>query len=473
MQQEMTHGNPTKLIVKFSIPLLLTNIFQQLYNLTDIIIVGHLLGVGALAAVGSSAPIFFVLLLITLGFTGGLTVITAQSFGARNYRDVRRSVTHSLIAGLILSIVLTIIMVLYLRPVLVWMNVPSEIMGEAYKFMIILSYGLSMIVAYNLLSGFIRALGDSKTPLYFLIFSSILNIILNVIFIYYFKMGVAGSALGTFIAITISVFCCIVYIGKKFPIMRLQKADWKLEWSFMKKHLHIAVPMALQFSVLALSLIIVQRVCNTFGTDTIAAFTAALRFEQLATQPMVALGIAMATYAAQNYGAGMIGRIRRGVYLTSIVSLCISVFIALLVRFAGGEMISVITDNANENIINTGKTYLNISTLFYFFLGQIFIFRNTLQGMGQSFIPLMAGFAELFMRSFAAIYLADRIGYVGICYASPIAWIGASSVVAIGYMITIRRINSHYFKNRLKQLRQKLHLNKHKEILLPEYSPAE
>lgn len=473
MQQEMTRGNPTKLIISFSIPLLLTNIFQQLYNLADIIIVGHLLGVDALAAVGSSAPIFLVLLLITLGFTGGLTVITAQSFGARNDRDVRRSVTHSLVAGTVLSLILTFFMILFLRPILVWMNVPNEIMNEAYKFMIILSYSLVMIVAYNLLSGFIRALGDSKTPFYFLVFSSILNIILNIIFIYFFNMGVAGSALGTVIAISISVFCCVIYIGKKFPILRLQKEDWKLEWAFMKKHLNIAVPMALQFSVLSLGLIIIQRVCNSFGPDTIAAFTAALRFEQLATQPMVALGIAMATYTAQNYGAGMIGRIRRGVFLTSIISLSISVFIALLVRFVGEEMIHIITNDANENIINTGKSYLNISTLFYFFLGQIFIFRNTLQGMGQSMIPLIAGFTELIMRSFAAIYLADRLGYIGICYASPIAWVGASLVVAVGYMVTIRKINAQFIKNRLKQIKHRLGLPQEEEIPLPQLTPAE
>lgn len=473
MQQEMTRGNPTKLIISFSIPLLLTNIFQQLYNLADIIIVGHLLGVDALAAVGSSAPIFLVLLLITLGFTGGLTVITAQSFGARNDRDVRRSVTHSLVAGTVLSLILTFFMILFLRPILVWMNVPNEIMNEAYKFMIILSYSLVMIVAYNLLSGFIRALGDSKTPFYFLVFSSILNIILNIIFIYFFNMGVAGSALGTVIAISISVFCCVIYIGKKFPILRLQKEDWKLEWAFMKKHLNIAVPMALQFSVLSLGLIIIQRVCNSFGPDTIAAFTAALRFEQLATQPMVALGIAMATYTAQNYGAGMIGRIRRGVFLTSIISLSISIFIALLVRFVGEEMIHIITNDANENIINTGKSYLNISTLFYFFLGQIFIFRNTLQGMGQSMIPLIAGFTELIMRSFAAIYLADRLGYIGICYASPIAWVGASLVVAIGYMVTIRKINAQFIKNRLKQIKHRLGLPQEEEIPLPQLTPAE
>lgn len=469
----MTRGNPTQLIIRFSIPLLLTNIFQQLYNLADIIIVGRLLGVDALAAVGSSAPIFLVLLLITLGFTGGLTVITAQSFGARNDRNVRRSVTHSLVAGTILSLLLTFFMVLFLRPTLVWMNVPNEIMNEAYKFMIILSYSLVMIVAYNLLSGFIRALGDSKTPFYFLVFSSILNIILNIIFIYFFKMGVAGSALGTVIAISVSVFCCVIYIGKKFPILRLQKEDWKLEWAFMKKHLNIAVPMALQFSVLSLGLIIIQRVCNSFGPDTIAAFTAALRFEQLATQPMVALGIAMATYTAQNYGAGMIGRIRRGVFLTSIISLSISVFIALLVRFVGEEMIHIITNDANENIINTGKSYLNISTLFYFFLGQIFIFRNTLQGMGQSIIPLIAGFTELIMRSFAAIYLADRLGYIGICYASPIAWVGASLVVAVGYMVTIRKINTQFFKNRLKQIKHRIGLPQGEEIPLPQLTPAE
>lgn len=296
MIQDLTRGNPASLIVKFAVPLLIGNLFQQLYQVSDIIIVGRLISVDALAALGASAPIFFVILLVTLGFTGGLTVITAQRFGARDESGVRRSVTHSLRACIILSFVFTLLLLVFLHPILRWMNVPENIMDDAYKFMFVLGLALPVIVAYNLLSGFIRALGDSKTPLYFLIATTVVNVLLNLFLISVCKLGVVGSALGTLISITVSGICCAVYIGRRFPILRLSREDWKYNRAFMKEHLNIAVPMAIQFSVLSVGLLIMQKVCNSFGSDTIAAFTAALRIEQLATQPLVALGIAMATF---------------------------------------------------------------------------------------------------------------------------------------------------------------------------------
>lgn len=471
MIKDMTSGNPVKLILTFALPLLIGNIFQQLYQISDIIIVGRLIGINALAAVGASAPIYYVVILITLGFTGGLTVVTAQRFGAKDALGVRRSVTHSLVAGLGLSFVMSLCLAIFMRPLLRLMNVPAEIMEDAYIFMIILTAALIMIVAYNLLSGFMRALGDSKTPLYFLIFSSVLNILLNLWLIYFFKLGVAGSALGTVIAMTISAACCFFYMRKKFPALRVHKSDWKIDRQLMMEHLNIAVPMAVQFSILSLGLMFIQSVCNSFGADVIAAFTSALRIEQLATQPLVALGIAMATYVAQNTGAGMIGRIRSGVTYCSWISLSFSVFIALLVRFVGEEMVGIFIEGDNPNIINIAKEYLNISTLCYFFLGQIFIFRNSLQGMGDSLIPLIAGIMELVMRSFAAMFLASHMGYVGIFYASPIAWISAASVVFIGYVVTIRKLGKRKCKLAVKWHHQRMIQTPHEAN--PEGTPAE
>ena len=463
MIQDLTRGNPFSLIIKFAFPLLIGNLFQQLYQISDIIIVGRLISVEALAALGASAPIFFVMLLVTLGFTGGLTVITAQRFGAKDEEGVRSSVTHSLRACLVLSLTFTAILLIFLHPILRWMNVPENIMTDAYNFMFVLGLALPVIVAYNLLSGFIRALGDSKTPLYFLIATTIVNILLNLFLISVCKLGVIGSALGTLISITASGICCMLYIGKRFPILRLHREDWKYSRSFMREHLNIAVPMAIQFSVLSLGLLIMQKVCNSFGSDTIAAFTAALRIEQLATQPLVALGIAMATFAAQNFGAGMIKRIRTGVFYSTVMSVSFSIFVALLVRFVGENMITIFSEDVTEQIVYTGRQYLNISTLFYIFLGQIFIFRNTLQGMGQSMIPLIAGFTELFMRSFAAIWLAKHIGYLGVCWASPIAWFGAGTVVTVGYIVTIRKMNRRFLQNNLKMAAHKMRMIKAKE----------
>ena len=450
MIQDMTVGNPTKLIVKFALPLLIGNLFQQLYNLSDIIIVGHLLGINALAAVGATAPVFFVFLLVAFGFTGGLTVVTAQRFGAKDYKGLRSSVTHSFMASIALSLFIALMLMVFLRPLLKLMNVPQEIMEEAYTFMFILSGGMIMIVFFNLLSGFIRAVGDSRTPLYFLMLSSILNIALNLVLIYYFKMGVAGSATGTVIAVSISVLCCLCFIKKKFPILHLTKADWKFNPKFMKEHLDVAVPMALQFAVLSLGMLILQSVCNSFGPEIIAALTAAIRVEQVATQPLLALGLAMATYSAQNWGAGKLHRIREGVRYSAIMALTFSIALALSVRFIGEEMIGLFIEAGNDNVVRIACEYLDISTLFYFFLGMIFVFRNTLQGIGKAGIPLAAGFTELLMRSFAAIWLAQVIGYKGLFYAGPIAWLGAGLVVTIGYWLTIKRFSSKGFQYQIR-----------------------
>ncbi len=444
MIQNMTSGSPVKLIIQFTIPLLIGNIFQQLYSISDTIIVGRLLGINSLAAVGATGPLFFLLIAVTIGFTSGLTVITAQRFGANDFVNMRRSVAASTVISTIFTLFFSLILHFFLPEILRMMNVPEEIFKEALTFISIIAYGLIMIVFYNLLSGIIRALGDSRTPLYFLIFATIINIILNWFLIYACGFGVEGSALGTLISLSISVVCCLIYISKKFPILHLHKQDWKLDWKTCKEHIGIAAPMSVQFSIIALSSMVIQSVCNTFGPLTIAAFTSAMRIEQLAAQPMVSFGIAMATFTAQNYGAGLIGRIRRGVYNCSVISLILSIVMAAIIFLAGENLVEIFTKERNEIVIGEAKTYLNISVIFYFFLGQIFIYRNALQGLGQPFIPLVSSIAELGMRSFAAIVLAHHFGFIGVCFASPIAWIGGAAVVTIGYFMVIRKIGRKY-----------------------------
>ncbi|MBR6408636.1 MAG: MATE family efflux transporter [Alphaproteobacteria bacterium] len=458
MIKNLTQGSPLKLIFMFCLPILIGNLFQQLYNISDILIVGRLIGVHALAAVGATAPIFFVFLLISFGFAGGLTVVTAQRFGANDLKGMRASMTHAFMASGVLSVLMSVILIFFLKPILRLMNVPSEIEHDAYVFMSILSFGLVIMVFYNLFFGFVRALGDSKTPLYFLIFSTILNIALNFVLIYFFKFGVAGSALGTVLSISIAFLLFVFYVYRKFPIIHLQKSDWRFNKKMLKEQLSISIPMSVQFSVLSISMMVIQSACNSFGSDVIAAFTAALRIEQLATQPLLALGITMATFSAQNWGAGKLSRIRQGVRLTAITSLIISVLMSLMVRYVGKNMISIFLNENNDFITNVGKTYLSISTLFYFFLSMIFIFRNTLQGMGKAILPLMASLTELFVRSFAAVYLAKKMGYTGIFYASPIAWVGAMLVVTIGYFITIKKIKAKKSKNFFNQNKAKIQL---------------
>ncbi len=459
MIKDLTKGQPLKLITLFAIPILIGNLFQQLFHISDILIVGRLLGVEALAAVGASAPLTFAFLVISLGFTSGLTIITAQRFGAQDKQGIKSSVFHSSVAALLLSALISLVLIIYLRPLLKLMNVPDEIMEQAYIFAFILGASMILAVLYNLLSGFIRALGDSKTPLYFLIFCSLINILLNFIFIYYCKLGVAGSALGSCCSFFLTVAACIWIIVKRFPLLKITWADCRYNHQFMIEHLRVAVPMAVQFSILAFSMMIVQSVCNSFGTEVIAGFTAALRIEQISAQPLLAIGVAFATYAAQNYGAALVKRIRQGVAQSLIACFILSLIITLSVRFYGSQMVGAFIENNDnkEQIVSIGQQYLLISSYFYFFLACIFITRNALQGMGRALIPLASGVFELVIRAFAAIFLAGAIGYTGIFWAGPIAWVGGASVTAIGYWWIITHLQPQDMRKiftRKRQLRR-------------------
>lgn len=443
MINDLTKGAPLKLMLLFSIPLLIGNIFQQFYNIADIIIVGRTLGMTALASVGAVAPLFFLIMFIIVGMTNGFAVITGQRFGAKDYEGVRRSVTMSTILSTVFTITFTIICAAAMHHILFLMNVPQEIYKDAYYYIQIVVIGLIVANFYNLLASIIRALGDSMTPLYCLIIASVLNIFLALLFILEFHMGVPGSAFALVLSQAFSALLCVWYVKKHFPILHLKKKDWIIDWKkeykFALEHLKVGIPTALQFGILGLSLLIIQSVCNTFGPDVIAAFTAALRIEQMATLPMISFGVALAAYVAQNFGAGNFSRIRFGVKKASLINVILSIVMAFIMHFWGGHLVRIFVGYQNEDIVKIAHDYLFRSSLFYFFLAQIFIYRNALQGLGRAVIPMLAAVGELLMRSFAAIYLAAKIGYFGVFYAGPIAWVAASIVLAAGYYSTIKQ----------------------------------
>lgn len=443
MINDLTKGAPLKLMLLFSIPLLIGNIFQQFYNIADIIIVGRTLGMTALASVGAVSPLFFLIMFIIVGMTNGFAVITGQRFGAKDYEGVRRSVTMSTILSTVFTITFTIICAAAMHHILFLMNVPQEIYKDAYYYIQIVVIGLIVANFYNLLASIIRALGDSMTPLYCLIIASILNIFLALLFILEFHMGVPGSAFALVLSQAFSALLCVWYVKKHFPILHLKKKDWIIDWkkefNFALAHLKVGIPTALQFGILGLSLLIIQSVCNTFGPDVIAAFTAALRIEQMATLPMISFGVALAAYVAQNFGAGNFSRIRFGVKKASLINVILSIVMAFIMHFWGGHLVRIFVGYQNEDIVKIAHDYLFRSSLFYFFLAQIFIYRNALQGLGRAVIPMLAAVGELLMRSFAAIYLAAKIGYFGVFYAGPIAWVAASIVLAAGYYSTIKQ----------------------------------
>ncbi len=454
MITDMTQGNPLKHILLFSVPLLIGNIFQQLYNIADLVIVGRTLGVEPFAAVGAVSPLFFLIVFVLVGLTNGFAVVTGQRYGAKDFQGVKNSVVVSTILCVVITLIYTIICSMFMDPILHWMNVPENIYQNAYWYVEIIVLGLLSTTIYNMLASIIRALGDSKTPLYFLIAASIANIILALIFIQVFHMGVPGSAVAVILSQVIAIILCLIFVKYKFPILHLKKTDWMIKfdkdfYDSAYEHLRVGIPMAIQFSIIGIGIIIIQSVCNTFGSNVIAAVTAALRIEQIATMPMMSFGVALAAYVAQNFGARKFKRIRLGIIKTSTINVVLSIVMAFVMRFWGTNIIGAFIGTATKDIIDIAHQYLLISTIFYFFLGQIFIYRNALQGMGETLFPLIACIAELAVRSFAAIYLAVKFGYIGIFYSGPIAWISASSVLFFGYLGSIKHI---VFK-----VREKLH----------------
>lgn len=439
MTKDMTTGNPVKLILYFSIPLLIGNVFQQFYSMVDTIIVGRFVGVHALAALGSTGAMNFLIIGFTMGLTSGFSVIVAQFFGANNKEGLRKSVGTSIILSTVFTIIITIISMLAARPLLNLMNTPTDIINDANSYISIIFAGTCATVFYNMTASILRALGDSRTPLYFLIVSSILNIILDLVFIINFSMGVSGAAYATVISQGVSGVLCLLYAIKRYDILRLKKEDFKIDKPLIAKHLKVGLPMAFQFSITAIGVMVLQSAINGFGSVVVAAHTAASKVEQLVMQPAITFGVTMATYSAQNLGAGRIDRIKEGVKKCSIISLIISIISGIIVVIFGGSFTRLFISDASPEVIAYSQQYLNTVAIFFTILGLLFIYRNALQGIGDAFVPMMAGVAELVVRVVVAFTLPALIGYSGICLASPIAWIAATIPLALAYF---KRINN-------------------------------
>ena len=443
MRNDLTAGKPGKLILQFTLPLLVGNLFQQFYSMADTIIVGRTIDVYALAAVGATGAISFLILGFVQGVTSGFSVITAQCVGASDERGIRRSVATSILLSVGVTVLFTFLSIYTARPLLELMQTPADIIDDAYRYIIVIYYGIVTSVFFNLFSSILRALGDSKTPLIFLIIACIINIVLDFACILLFHMGVAGAAWATIIAQAVSALLCLLYSLKRFPVLRLHKEDWAFSWRFAWQRLRVGLPMAFQFSVTAIGVMIMQAALNSFGSETVAAFTAASKIENIVSQPYNSLGVTASVFAAQNYGAGKIARIREGVRKSTLYSLIWAAAGGLLVVFGGRMLIRLFVGEASAAVFDQAQYYLNVMALFLFALGQLFIYRNVLQGVGRGAVPLAAGFAELVMRAFAAFVLTSALGYLGVCLANPIAWLGAVVPLAVAYFLYMHKMKKN------------------------------
>lgn len=437
---DMTKGNPVKLILLFSIPLLIGNIFQQFYSMVDTIIVGRFIGVDSLAAVGSTGSMVFLVNGFVIGLTSGFAVLVSQRFGAKDEKGLRKAVASAIVLTAIAVVIVTLVSLIGAKPLLNLMNTPSNIIDEAYSYIRVIYAGIIATVAYNMIASILRSLGDSKTPLYFLIISSVLNVILDLVFIVNFKMGVSGAAYATVISQGVSAVLCLVYTYKKFTILRLKKEDFKVKKRYYHKHLKIGIPMALQFSITAIGIMTVQSALNIFGSTVIAAFTAASKALQLVMQPAVTFGVTMATYCGQNLGAKKYERIKEGVKQCTKISIITSIIAGLVLIFLGKYFVMLFISNPDVEILNYAQQVLTISAIFFIPLGLIFIYRNALQGIGDSFVPMMAGVYELTARAIVAFTLPKYLDFTGICLADPVAWMAAAVPLAFTYFKRIREL---------------------------------
>lgn len=437
--RNLTVGHPAKQIFLFSLPLLIGNLFQQFYNMADAFIVGRVLGSHALAAVGCTSGLIFLIVGFATGLTSGMSIITAQRFGANDDEGVKRSFAASLSIGMVVTIFLTIFGLLITRPLLVALHTPTEILEDAYRYIIVIIGFIGTCMLFNLTSNAMRAVGDGNSPLFFLIFACILNIVLDYILILPMGMGVRGAAVATVTAQLISGLLCIFYIHRKIPILRLEKEHFKLRKTDWWQHLRLGLPMGFQSSIIAIGTIVVQFALNNLGSQAVAAYTAAQKIDAFGILPLMSFGIAMATFVGQNHGANKPARIRQGIFQCSLMSIFFAILMGCIDIF-WGDSLSALFLKDNLESIALSHEYLIINGACYSLLALLFVFRYSLQGLGYSFVPTLAGISELVMRCLSVVILAKFLGFAGACASNPLAWIGSLIFLVPALVQAVRRM---------------------------------
>ena len=438
MKTDMTSGKPMSMILNFTIPVFIGSVFQQFYNMADAVIVGKFVGTKALAAVGATGTIMFLIIGFLTGLTAGFTVLTAQKFGAGKTEEMRQTVGNAAILSVAVSVVMTAGSMLSMESLLKFMNTPEDILADAYAYIMIICGGIFAQVLYNFLASVLRALGNSKTPLYFLIIAALLNIVLDLVFIIVFHMGAAGAAWATVISQGVSGVLCLLYIAKAVPELRLKRDDWRFRKGLAKKQISVGIPMGLQYSITAVGTMMVQSALNTLGSYAVAAFTAGSKIESVFSQAFVALGTTMATYNAQNIGAGKLERVRQGFRCAHVIGIAYAVITGLFLVFAGKYLSYLfISDNAAE-VIPMVDIYVKCVGIFFIPLHFVNVLRNGIQGMGYGVLPMLSGVAELSGRGITAVIAASGKSYLGTCMASPVAWIIATVLLVFMYFFVMK-----------------------------------
>lgn len=420
--KDLTQGNVAKLLLFFAFPTLLSNVFQQFYNLADTAIAGHILGDNALVAIGASSTINSLVLSFAWGLNGGFGIIIAQCFGAKDFKKLKKSVAISLSINVLFSLIVCIFGIFMSRPMLQALNTPAARLNEANSYISVILVFIIVPMLYNLEAVILRSLGDSKTPLYFLIFSSVLNIILDYVLIKFTHMGVKGAAVATVLAQLLSVILCFVVILKNFKIIRLKKNDFHFSASLFKNMMSAGMAMAVMNSIFSIGSIIMQGSINALGEDIIAAHLGSRKVAEMFMQPLVTIGTACSTFVGQNYGALKIGRIKASIKYSTIYSLIWSVFTFFILWFFGGQIARLVTGSASQVVFDNTQMYLRINAPFYFVLGLLFTLRFSIQSVDRKMPPIISSSMELASKIAAAYLFIPLWGYLGACIAEPLSW---------------------------------------------------
>lgn len=444
MTKDMTNGSPMRLILGFSVPLLFGFLFQQFYNLMDTLIVGRFLGVDALAAVGSTGALNFLIIGFCMGVCNGFAIPLAHKFGAGDYRGLRAFMMNAIYLAVVFAVFMTVITVVFCRPILRLMQTPDNIIDGAYIYIVIIFAGIPITYLYNLVAGIIRSMGDSKTPVVFLVIASVLNIVLDIVLIVNVHLGVAGAALATVISQAVSGVGCLIYSWKKFEILHPDDKERKVNSSYMRTLCGMGVPMGLQYSITAIGSVILQSAVNTLGSNAVAAMTAGSKIGMFFCCPFDALGSTMATYGGQNVGAKKMERISSGLKSCSALGIGYSVIAFAVLALCGRHLAMFFVESAEAQVIEDVYLFLFINSAFYIPLAFVNIVRFLIQGMGYSKFAILAGVCEMVARTLVGFVFVPFFGFPAACFASPVAWIFADAFLFPAYF--------HVFKKTKKML---------------------
>lgn len=440
LTRDMTYGRPLPLILGFALPLIFGNLFQQMYSMVDTIIVGRYLGVDALAAVGSVGSLQYLIIGFCLGSCAGMAIPISQAFGAKDEVRLRKSVASAVWLAGGMALLMTLVTCILCKHIVRWINTPADIYDEAYGYLIVILLGLPATVLYNMCAAVMRALGDSKRPLYFLMMSSGINVVLDLVFILLFRLGCAGAALATVISQLISGVCCLIFIAKKLPIVHVRKEEWRPDFKLIGTIAGMGFPMGLQNSITAIGNVVLSSAVNSLGAVAVASMTAAGKVNMMYNCAYDAMGNAMATYCGQNLGARKLSRIGRGLKLASLTMVCYSIVGYVLLHFFGTTVALLFVSPEETEILKNVHTFLSINSAFCWMLVFVINVRYSIQGLGYSRYAVFAGIFEMVARSCIAFFLVPQLGFVGACFANCAAWVAANSFLIPCYLVVMKKV---------------------------------